>query len=90
MSNVKLKSLDVEHVALKFSNGSGEEEYPNSKASDRGSQFVSYFWKQLRRRIGKAPKLFSAYHSEIDGQTERANGLLKMYLRAFVNFHQDD
>ena len=57
---------------------------------DRGSQFVSYFWKQLRQRIGTTPKLFSAYHTETDGQTERANGLLKIYLRAFVNFHQDD
>jgi len=38
----------------------------------------------------KAPKLSSAYHSETDGQTERANGLLKIYLRTFVNFHQHD
>ena len=70
--------------------GKDYDEYPKSTESDRGSQFVSYFWKQLCQRIGTTPKLSSAYHPETDGQTERANGLLKIYLRTFVNFHQDD
>jgi transposase InsO family protein len=86
-----LESLDVEHVTLKFLEWIWREEgYPKSIVSDRGSQFVSYFWKRLCQRIGTTPKLSSAYHPETDGQTERANGLLKIYLRAFVNFHQDD
>ena len=58
--------------------------------SDRGTQFVSGFWTQLSERLGVALKHSSAFHPQTDGQTERINSILEQYLRAFVNFHQDD
>ena len=35
-------------------------------------------------------KLFTAYHSEMDGQTERVNAVMEYYLWAFVNYMQND
>lgn len=32
----------------------------------------------------------TSYHPETDGQTERANKTLEVYLRHYVNYHQDD
>lgn len=57
--------------------------------SDRGRQFTS-FWQRLGERVGTKPKLSTSFHPETDGQTERANADLKAYLRAFVNYRQDD
>ena len=35
-------------------------------------------------------KLFTAYHSETDSQTEWMNTVMKHYLQAFWNYMQDD
>ncbi|MBW0507973.1 hypothetical protein O181_047688 [Austropuccinia psidii MF-1] len=32
----------------------------------------------------------TAYHPETDGQTERINQILEMYLQLHVSYHQDD
>lgn len=63
---------------------------PDNIISDRGTQFVSGFWTQLSERLGVTLRHSSAFHPETDGQTERINSVLEQYLRAFVNFHQDD
>ena len=67
-----------------------EEGYPDEIISDRGSQFVSHFWKRLCQRLGTKPKISTAYHPETDGQTENANAYLKQYLRAYVSYDQND
>jgi transposase InsO family protein len=41
--------------------------------SDRGTQFTSHFWQQLHEALGTHLKFSSAYHPQIDGQTERTN-----------------
>lgn len=67
-----------------------EEGYPEEIISDRGSQFVSHFWRRLCQRLGVHPKFSTAFHPQTDGQTEIANAWLKQYLRAFVNYAQDN
>ena len=63
---------------------------PDSIVSDRGTQFIAEFWKQLSDRLGIRLRHSSAFHPETDGQTERVNAGVEQYLRAFMNFHQDD
>jgi hypothetical protein len=63
---------------------------PDTIISDRGTQFVSEFWRELSARLSITLKPSSAFHPETDGQTERVNAILEQYLRAFMNFHQDD
>ena len=63
---------------------------PDNIVSDRGSQFVSEFWRHLSDRLGIALKNSSAFHPQTDGQTERANAGVEQYLRQFMNFRQDD
>ena len=63
---------------------------PDTIVSDRGTQFVSQFWKHLSARLGTALRPSSAFHPETDGQTERINSGIEQYLRAFMNYHQDD
>jgi hypothetical protein len=58
--------------------------------SDRGSQFVSAFWKELSRRLGITLKASTAFHPETDGQTEIVNAGVEQYLRSFCSFFQDD
>lgn len=63
---------------------------PESIVSDRGSAFISEFWKELCARLRIDSRLSTAFHPETDGQTERKNGELEQYLRAFVSYQQDD
>ena len=63
---------------------------PDNIVSDRGSQFVSDFWKQLSARLSVTLKPSSSFHPESDGQTEHLNAVLEQYLRQFMSFHQDD
>jgi len=65
-----------------------EEGFSEEIVSDRGSQFVSQFWKRLCQRLGVKPKFPSAHHPQTDGQTENANSYLKQYLRSYVNYEQ--
>jgi len=63
---------------------------PNSVVSDRGPQFTSEFWKHLNYRLKIKALLSTAFHPETDGQSERTNAVLEQYLRAYVNYLQDD
>ena len=88
---VALDSMEVEAVVQAFIEWIWREEgYPDTIISDRGTQFVSHFWQRLCQRIGTTPKLSTAFYPETDGQTEAANMALKQYLRAYVNYQQDN
>ncbi len=58
--------------------------------SDRGSQFTFILWKSLCKRLGINLRLSTAYHSQIDDQSERVNQNVKRYLRFFCSYMQDD
>lgn len=63
---------------------------PKTIVSDRGSQFTSRLWQRLCQRLKISLKLSTAYHPETDGQSENSNQGLEQYLRAYVNYVQDD
>jgi transposase InsO family protein len=63
---------------------------PETVVSDRGPQFASRFWKHLCHALKIEPRLSTAFHPETDGQTERVNAIMEQYLRAYVNYQQDD
>jgi Integrase zinc binding domain/Chromo (CHRromatin Organisation MOdifier) domain len=63
---------------------------PDSIVSDRGSLFVSEFWKAVCYRLQIKLNLSTAHHYETDGQTENANSFMSQYIRQYVNFAQDD
>jgi transposase InsO family protein len=43
---------------------------PKAIISDRGSQFIARFWEQLHVSLGTLWIHSSAYHPQMDGQTE--------------------
>ena len=55
---------------------------PKKIVSDRGTQFTSRFWEKLHEAMGTKLNFSSAYHSQIDGQTERINQVLEDMLKA--------
>lgn len=57
---------------------------PQTIVSDRDTIFVSSFWKALFKLYKVNLALSSAYHPQSDGQTERVNQCLEMYMRCAV------
>jgi hypothetical protein len=63
---------------------------PDTVISDRGPQFASSFMQELSALLGIKLKMSTAYHPQMDGQTERMNQELEQYLRLFVNQRQSN
>jgi len=55
---------------------------PKKIVSDRGTYFTSTFWKAVHDSLGTKLNFSTAYHPQIDGQTERINQILEDMLRA--------
>ena len=67
-----------------------EHGIPEKVISDQGSQFVSRFMKELFEVLKIKGNPSTAYHPQMDGQTERVNQEVKEFLTMFVNDRQDD
>src|ERR1700722_19489428 len=63
---------------------------PTDIISDRGKLFVSKFWTSLCKLLDVRCNLSTAYHPETDGQTERVNSIIELYIRMYCNYAQDD
>ena len=61
-----------------------------SVISDRGPQFVAGLMRELNKMLEIETKLFTAYHLQTDGQTERTNQELEQYLRMYVDHKQNN
>ena len=61
-----------------------------SCVSDKGTQFVNYFWKRLTERLRTRARLSIAYHFEIDDQTEVLNSEIEVYIKIFCAYLQND
>nr|XP_027120502.1 uncharacterized protein LOC113737471 [Coffea arabica] len=57
---------------------------PVSIVSDRDPRFVSRFWQKLQEALGTKLSYSTAYHSQIDGQSERTIQTLEDMLRACI------
>ena len=52
--------------------------------------YTSKFWQTLTAQLGIKHKCSTAFHPQTDGQTERMNQTVEQYLRAYVNYDQDN
>ncbi|XP_028054833.1 uncharacterized protein LOC114259045 [Camellia sinensis] len=52
--------------------------------NEKDSKFTSRFWQSLQQALGTELRLSSAYHPQIDGQSERTNQTLEDMLRMCV------
>ena len=78
-----LARLFVTHVFSKHG-------VPSHVTSDRGSEFVSRFFRSLGEALDMRLHFTSRYHLEGDRQTERTNQTLEQYLRVYCNYQQDN
>jgi hypothetical protein len=60
---------------------------PKSILSDRDTKFVRHFWRTLWKNMGTSLSFISAYHPQMDGQTEVVNKRLGDLLRILVTEH---
>ena len=58
--------------------------------SDCESLFTSNFWTSLSKALSIMSHLTTAYHSQTDEQTEHHNQTGEQYLKAYVNWQQND
>jgi len=63
---------------------------PKCVVSDRGPQFIASFTKELYRLLGIRLSFSTAWHPQMDGQTECVNQELDQFLCLFVNEWQND
>ena len=63
---------------------------PRKILSNRGLQFVLKFIKEFTKALGTMRQLSTAYHPQIDEQTERINQEVGTFLQHYVNYQQDN
>jgi hypothetical protein len=63
---------------------------PDAIVSDRGTQFVSVLWRRLCEILRINRRLSTAFHPQTDGATERMNSNWETYIKAFINWAQDN
>ena len=59
---------------------------PRKILSNWGPQFTSKFMEEFTKVLGMKRQLLTAYHPQIDGQTERINQEIGMFLKHYVNY----
>jgi hypothetical protein len=57
---------------------------------DQDPRFMAGYVRELLKCLGICQDVSTAYHLQMDGQTERLNQEVEKYLRVFVNHRQDN
>lgn len=83
VTSVDLAILFVQHIFSKHG-------VPSHVTSDRGSEFVSCFFRSFGKALDMTLHFTSGYHPEGDGQTEQVNQMLEQYLRHYCSYQQDN
>ena len=83
ITSPELAKLFIVHVFSKHG-------VPSHVTSNRGSEFVSYFFCSLGKALRMTLHFTSQYHPEGDGQTEQMNQTLEQYLQIYCNYQQDN
>jgi len=63
---------------------------PHKIISDRGPQFAARSMHALYKWLGIESGITTAYHPQANGQVERKNQEVEVYLRMFISKRQDD
>ena len=72
----------LDHVYRRFG-------LPDTIISDRGPQFASQVFRNIGKTLGIDLRMSTAYHPQTDGETERVNQELEVYLRIFCGNNPD-
>src|SRR3979490_1051316 len=83
ITSANLAKLFVLHVFSKHG-------VPSHITSNRGSKFVSHFFRSPSKALDMHLHFTLGYHPEADGQTKRINQTLEQYLRVYCNYQQDN
>ena len=83
ITSSNLALLFIIHVFSKHS-------VPAHVTCDRGSEFISHFFRLLGMALDMKLHFTSGYHPEGDGQTERTNQTLEQYIQVYCNYQQDN
>src|SRR3979490_1194702 len=83
ITSAKLAKLFVLHVFSKHG-------IPSHITSNRGSEFVSHFFRSLGKALDMCLHFTSGYHPKANGQTEGVNQTLEQYLQVYCNYQQDN
>ena len=63
---------------------------PRSIVSDRDPKFTSAFWQALGKIFGVTFRMSSKHHPQTDGISENCVKVVKMLIRIFTNYAQND
>ena len=63
---------------------------PKKILSDKGPQFTLKFMEEFTKVLGTKRQLLMAYYPQTDGQTERINQEIGIFLRHDMNYQQDN
>ncbi len=58
--------------------------------TDRDKLFTSKFWEMLTAELRINHKMSTAYHPQMNEQSEQMNQTVEMYLRHYVNTNQNN
>ena len=83
ITSAELAKLFVIHVFSKH-------RVPSHVTSNRGSEFVSSFFRTLGKALDMKLHFTSGYHPEGDSQTKRTNDTLEQYLWIYCNYQHSN
>ncbi|CUA70042.1 Transposon Tf2-12 polyprotein [Rhizoctonia solani] len=63
---------------------------PRKTISDQGPQFNVKFLRQVYKHLNIEPHFSTVYRPQVDGQSERLNQFVEIYLRHYINYRQTD